>query len=100
MNKENFEPIYPIGSFVIENAKGTQTSNGMYYHYTDVCSLLIKHKQLRESEQDRLMCKFAEWFDKNMWCQAENDKWYSQEDLDASLSTQELINEFKDSLKQ
>jgi len=32
----------PIGKFVIENAKGVQTENGVYYHYSEVCRLLKK----------------------------------------------------------
>ena len=35
----------PIGDFILENSKGTQTEDGVYYHYTDVCSLLKKYKQ-------------------------------------------------------
>ncbi len=34
------EPKKPIGYFIINNSKGTQTENGVYYHYTKVCRLL------------------------------------------------------------
>lgn len=38
----------PIGSFIIKNSKGTQTENGVYYHYTEVCILLkLYEKQLQ-----------------------------------------------------
>jgi hypothetical protein len=37
----------PIGDFIINNSKGTQTENGVYYHYTEVCRLLkLYEKQL------------------------------------------------------
>ena len=35
----------PIGKFIIDNAKGTETQNGVYYHYSDVCALLNKQKE-------------------------------------------------------
>ena len=35
----------PIGKFIIDNAKGTETQNGVYYHYSDVCTLLNKQKE-------------------------------------------------------
>jgi len=35
----------PIGKFIIENAKGTETQNGVYYHYNEVCTLLKKQKK-------------------------------------------------------
>lgn len=35
----------PIGKFIIDNAKGTQTKNGVYYHYSDVVSLLKDYKE-------------------------------------------------------
>ena len=41
------EPKKPIGDFIINNSKGTQTENGVYYHYTEVCRLLkLYEKQL------------------------------------------------------
>lgn len=41
------EPKKPIGDFIIKNSKGTQTENGVYYHYTEVCRLLkLYEKQL------------------------------------------------------
>jgi hypothetical protein len=41
-NNKNKEPI---GKFIINNAKGTETQNGVYYHYSEVCALLKKHKE-------------------------------------------------------
>jgi len=35
----------PIGNFIIDNSKGTQTENGVYYHYSDVCKLLKDYKK-------------------------------------------------------
>jgi len=35
----------PIGKFIIENAEGVQTGNGVYYHYSDVCRLLKAQKK-------------------------------------------------------
>ena len=35
----------PIGKFIIDNGKGNQTENGVYYHYTDVCRLLKLYKE-------------------------------------------------------
>jgi hypothetical protein len=43
LNMEELEK--PIGDFVIKNAKGTQTENGVYYHYSEVCTLLKKYKK-------------------------------------------------------
>lgn len=44
---ENLEEIpEPIGKFIMDNAKGTMGSDGMYYHYSAVCSLLkLYHKE-------------------------------------------------------
>ena len=40
----------PIGQFIIDHAEGIQADDGMYYHYSDVCSLLKKYgKSLREA---------------------------------------------------
>jgi len=35
----------PIGSFVMENAEGVMGNDGMYYHYSDVCTLLKKYHE-------------------------------------------------------
>jgi thiamine biosynthesis protein ThiC len=35
----------PIGDFIIKNAKGTQTENGVYYHYSEVCTLLKSYEK-------------------------------------------------------
>ena len=55
------EPKKPIGDFIINNSKGTQTENGVYYRYTEVCRLLklyekqlLIHKVVGQSEQ--LVC--------------------------------------------
>lgn len=53
-----------------------------------------------EQSSEEMMCKFAEWMDKQMYCLHENCHWYNQEDLDAKLTTQELLTAFKQSLKQ
>lgn len=52
------EPKKPIGDFIINNSKGTQTENGVYYHYTEVCKLLklyekqlLIHSAVGQSEQ-------------------------------------------------
>lgn len=34
----------PIGSFIIQNAKGVSLSDGQYYHYSEVCKLLKLYK--------------------------------------------------------
>lgn len=39
----------PIGTFVIENAKGIQGRDGTYYHYSEVCVLLKRYQKLIES---------------------------------------------------
>jgi hypothetical protein len=41
---EEIEP--PIGDFIINNAKGVQGSDGMYYHYSEVCKLIKLQKQI------------------------------------------------------
>ena len=35
----------PIGKFILENAIGINTDTGTYYHYEDVCNLLILYKK-------------------------------------------------------
>tara|TARA_R110000850_G_scaffold258239_1_gene384738 strand:+ start:81 stop:383 length:303 start_codon:yes stop_codon:yes gene_type:complete len=35
----------PIGDFIIKNAEGTQTENGVYYHYSEVCTLLKSYEK-------------------------------------------------------
>ena len=30
----------PVGKFIIDNATGTNTNTGTFYHYSDVCRLL------------------------------------------------------------
>ena len=35
----------PIGDFIIKNAKGTQTENGVYYRYSEVCTLLKSYEK-------------------------------------------------------
>lgn len=37
----------PIGDFIINNAKGTQLEDGIYYHYTEVIKLLKKYRDER-----------------------------------------------------
>ena len=37
----------PIGNFIMENAEGVMGNDGMYYHYSDVCTLLKKYKKLK-----------------------------------------------------
>ena len=34
----------PTGDFIIENAKGIQLEDGMYYHYSEVIKILKKYK--------------------------------------------------------
>lgn len=48
---EEIEMPKPIGDFVINNAKGIQGNDGVYYHYSEVCKLL---KEYRQSEIDEL----------------------------------------------
>lgn len=44
----------PIGKFIIDNADGIQADDGMYYHYSVVCSLLRKYEsQLEFKERGR-----------------------------------------------
>ena len=64
------EPKKPIGDFIINNSKGTQTENGVYYHYTEVCRLLklyekqlLIHSVVLQSEQLRSTCD---------WCNGNN----------------------------
>ena len=55
----------PIGDFIIKNAKGTQTENGVYYHYSKVCSLLKSYeKQLfiqRVNQQTEILNNFKKF---------------------------------------
>jgi hypothetical protein len=30
----------PVGDFIMDNATGVQGSDGVYYHYSEVCKLL------------------------------------------------------------
>lgn len=39
------EPEKPVGDFILEYGKGTQTENGMFYHYSEVCKLLKDYKR-------------------------------------------------------
>jgi len=43
----------PIGKFVLDNAQGVQVADGMYYHYSEVCSLLRKYKKHLEEKKDK-----------------------------------------------
>jgi hypothetical protein len=54
----------PIGKFIIDNAKGTETQNGVYYHYTEVCTLLNKQK-------DQLILSDFVWQSKQLVCDKE-----------------------------
>lgn len=54
-NKETMteEIKKPIGDFILENAKGVQGQDGVYYHYSEVCKLLrLQEKELKKSEKD------------------------------------------------
>ena len=35
----------PIGYFIINNITGVMGNDGMYYHYSDVCKLLLLYKE-------------------------------------------------------
>ena len=65
----------PIGDFIIKNAKGTQTENGVYYHYSEVCTLLKSYeKQLTLTDvsvnEERVSvcgwCRGQGWIDYDM----------------------------------
>jgi hypothetical protein len=45
----------PIGDIVIEECDGVQGEDGMYFHYTDVCSLVSKivNDEIDMSEYER-----------------------------------------------
>lgn len=47
----------PIGEFIIDNCDGKQMDNGMWYHYSSVCTLLklyVKHWQVTIGEPKRI----------------------------------------------
>lgn len=51
------EEIKPIGDYIFENIppeKRFQTNDGMYIHYSDVCTLLNKHSADLTAENTRL----------------------------------------------
>lgn len=48
MDKLNKVPK-PVGKFILDNAEGTQTDTGTYYHYSEVCSL-VKNYHISEIE--------------------------------------------------
>jgi hypothetical protein len=52
----------PIGTFILANADGTQTPNGMYYHYVQVCHLLNTQKKAAPNHLDELQ----RWFDNDI----------------------------------
>jgi len=43
MDETLTKPIVPIGDFIIANAKGVAGKDGVYYHYSEVCTLLKKY---------------------------------------------------------
>lgn len=46
----------PIGDFIIKNAKGDLHTDGMYYHYRDVCKLLkLQKKETAESIEEEII---------------------------------------------
>lgn len=55
----------PIGQFILDNAKGIQKEDGMYYHYSDVCHLIKKHSSIRthslEEENGDLVAELNRW---------------------------------------
>jgi len=65
----------PTGDFILTNAEGTQTENGVYYHYSEVCNLLKKYEKKlfidSNVEQSEKLINFLKWvgdgydFDKN-----------------------------------
>ena len=44
----------PIGDFIIDNARGIQLEDGMYYHYTEVIKLLRKYGEIKQIEKEKL----------------------------------------------
>jgi hypothetical protein len=40
----------PIGDFIMDNAKGVQGQDGVYYHYSEVCKLLKLMKKKLEDK--------------------------------------------------
>lgn len=45
----------PIGDFILKNARGNKTENGVYYHFVDVCRLLKIHKKTYTKKQKDLL---------------------------------------------
>lgn len=70
------------------------------YNEVDIMKSYFDGRDAQEEDNEQMMCKFAEWMDKQMYCLHENSHWYNQDDLDAKLTTQELLTIFKQSLKQ
>lgn len=33
----------PIGTWIIENGNGTMHADGMYYHYSEVCTMIMRY---------------------------------------------------------
>ena len=58
----------PIGKFILSNADGTQTPNGMYYHYVQVCHLLNTQKKANnhlDELEKYIESELTDWSDRD-----------------------------------
>lgn len=69
MEEDTIPVEKPIGAWILEqNISGTQTHNGVYYHYSEVCSLLKLMKKEcegqtvnQQNKQLKCQCKKAQF---------------------------------------